>query len=138
MKLWKKILLVVAVVAALGTVGPIQRVIAQGMVHLTTFGATTQITGIGYPCTVSCFITLADVKTFVGSTSGTVTLNGATPVSVTNANVTANSVVIFTVKTPAGTVSPNAPNVLTITPTTGFTVGGTASDTSLYNYVILN
>jgi hypothetical protein len=68
---------------------------------------------------------------------GTVTLNGATPVAVANANVTANSVIIFTLKTAAGTVSPTAPNVLTITPGTGFTVGGVALDTSVYNYVIL-
>jgi len=69
--------------------------------------------------------------------AGTVTLNGATPVTVTNANITTGSVIIFTLKTVGGTVSPNAPNVLTITPGTGFTVGGTALDTSTYNFVIL-
>lgn len=68
---------------------------------------------------------------------GTVTLNGATPVAVVNANVTANSIIIFTLKTVAGTVSPTAPNVLTITPGTGFTVGGVAADVSVYNYVVL-
>lgn len=68
---------------------------------------------------------------------GTVTLNGATPVAVTNSAVTANSIIVPTLKTAGGTVSPNAPNVLTITPGTGFTIGGTAGDTSVYNYVIL-
>lgn len=68
---------------------------------------------------------------------GTVTLNGATAVTVANAAVTANSIIIFTLKTVGGTVSPNAPNVKTITPGTGFTVAGTASDTSVYNFVIL-
>ena len=72
-----------------------------------------------------------------GGRSGTVTLNGATPVAVTNKLVTANSVIIFTVKTPAGTVSPSAPNVQTITPGSGFTVSGTALDTSVYNYTII-
>lgn len=71
------------------------------------------------------------------ASGGTVTLDGATPVAVANANVTANSIIIFTLKTAAGTVSPNAPNVLTITPGTGFTVGGTALDTSVYNYAII-
>lgn len=63
--------------------------------------------------------------------------NGATPVTVAAAAVTANSIIIFTLKTVGGTVSPNMPNVLTITPGTGFTYGGTASDTSIYNYVII-
>lgn len=72
------------------------------------------------------------------SKKGTFTLNGATPVTVANTNITANSQVIITLKTVGGTVSPNAPNVLTITANTGFTVGGTALDTSVYNYLILN
>lgn len=75
-----------------------------------------------------------------GSTSkgGTFTLNGATPVTVTNVNITANSVVIFGLKTVGGTVSPNGPAMLTVTPGTGFTVGGTALDTSVYNYLIMD
>ena len=75
--------------------------------------------------------------TAIQAGGGTVTLNGATPVTVADARVTANSIIIFTVKTPAGTISHNAPNVLTITPGTGFTVGGTALDTSQYSYAIL-
>lgn len=103
--------------------------VAQGVQRLATFGSGTQVTGIGYPCTVSCYFLLS---------SGTVTLNGATPVTVTNTNVTANSTIVLTLKTVGGTVSPNAPNVLTITPGTGFTVGGTALDTSVYNFTIIN
>lgn len=67
---------------------------------------------------------------------GTVTLNGATPVVVADARVTANSIIVFTLKTVGGTVSPTAPNILTITPGTGFTVGGVAADSSQYNYAI--
>lgn len=62
--------------------------------------------------------------------------NGATPVTVANAAVTANSIISFTLKTVGGTVSASAPNVKTITPGTGFTVAGLASDTSTYNYEI--
>lgn len=123
------VLLSLSALAGIGTLGPVQRAIAQGAVHLANFGAQTQVTGVSYPCTVSCYFTLSQ---------GTVTLNGVTPITVANALVTANSVVIFTLKTVGGTVSANAPNVLTITPGTGFTVGGSASDTSLYTYVILN
>lgn len=79
----------------------------------------------------------ADLNTNTGS-MGTFTATGASSVTVANTTVTANSVIVFTPKTPAGTVSPNALNVKTITPGTGFTVAGTASDTSVYNYAILN
>lgn len=68
--------------------------------------------------------------------AGTVTLNGVTPVAVGNTSITANSIVIFTLKTVGGTVGAY-PAIQTITPTTGFTVAGTALDTSVYNYAVL-
>lgn len=64
---------------------------------------------------------------------GTVTLNGATPVTVTEPNITATSTILFTLKTVGGTVGA-APAIQTITVGTGFTVQGTALDTSVYNY----
>lgn len=70
------------------------------------------------------------------ASGGTVTLNGATPVAVANARVTANSIIIFTLKTAAGTVGAY-PAIATITPGTGFTVVGTALDTSTYNIAVL-
>lgn len=69
--------------------------------------------------------------------SGTFTANGASSVTVTNANVTANSNIIFTLKTVGGTVGAY-PAIKTITPGTGFTVACTASDTSIYNYRIIS
>jgi hypothetical protein len=66
----------------------------------------------------------------------TVTLNGATPVTVTDNAVTPNSSILFTLKTVGGTVGA-VPSVKTITPGTGFTVAGTAADTSVYNYLIM-
>lgn len=68
---------------------------------------------------------------------GTVTLNGATPVTVSDTRLGPNSLVVFSLKTVGGTVSPNAPNLQTVTPGTGFTVAGTASDTSVYTYMII-
>jgi len=68
---------------------------------------------------------------------GTFTVNGVTPVSVTNTNISANSVVVFGLKTAGGTVSAAGPAMLTVTPGTGFTAAGTASDTSTYNYLII-
>jgi hypothetical protein len=66
--------------------------------------------------------------------AGTVTLNGATPVTVSDTGVTAGSIILFTLKTVGGTVGAY-PAVQTITAKTGFTVAGTAGDTSTYNYV---
>jgi hypothetical protein len=68
---------------------------------------------------------------------GTFILNGATPVTVADDRVTANSIICISLKTVGGTVSPTCPNILTITPGTGFTVGGVALDVSTYNYCIL-
>lgn len=66
---------------------------------------------------------------------GTVTLNGVTPVTVANSLVSATSIIAFTLKTVGGTVGA-VPSIKTITPGTGFTVAGTAADTSIYNYQI--
>lgn len=69
--------------------------------------------------------------------SGTFTANGTSNVTVTDANVTANSVIIITLKTVGGTVGAY-PAIKTITPGTGFAVAATASDTSVYNYRIIS
>lgn len=68
--------------------------------------------------------------------AATFTLNGATPVTVAAAGITAKSQVLITLKTPTGVSA--QPHLATITPGTGFTVVGTAGDTSVYNYAILN
>jgi hypothetical protein len=73
---------------------------------------------------------------FLQLETGTFTCNGATPVTVANANVTATSIVLIGLTTVGGTVGA-VPAVKTITPGTGFTVAGTASDTSTYTYLIL-
>lgn len=71
----------------------------------------------------------------VAANGGTFTANSGTAVTVTNANVTANSVILFGLKTAGGT--PAAPFLVTVTPGTGFTVNSGGSDTSTYNYIIL-
>jgi len=68
--------------------------------------------------------------------SGTFTANGTSSVPVANTKITADSSVIITLKTVGGTVGA-IPAIKTITAGTGFTVAGTASDTSVYNYKIL-
>ena len=77
---------------------------------------------------------------YVGSpkdgTAGTVTLNGATNVVVTTAKVTANSQIIYTLNTIGGTQGAQ-PVTKAKTAGTSFAVAGTASDTSVYNWMIL-
>lgn len=68
---------------------------------------------------------------------GTFVANGVTPVTVSNTKITANSTILVTLKTVGGTVGA-IPAVQTITPGTGFTIAGTASDTSTYNYQVFN
>lgn len=76
---------------------------------------------------------LSPIQNDLATMHGTVTLNGATPVTVANTTITAGSIIIFTLKTVGGTVGA-APAIQTITAGTGFTVQGTALDTSVYNY----
>jgi hypothetical protein len=70
---------------------------------------------------------ISPVKTF------TVVAGAAT---VVDPSITSSSIIDITIKTPGGTVA--AQWIPTITPGTGFTVAGGASDTSVYNYVVTN
>jgi hypothetical protein len=76
-----------------------------------------------------------------GPTSSQLPLNGGTftcgssTATITNTNVDAGSLILFTLKTVGGTVA--APFVATITPGTGATITCGGSDTSTYNYVII-
>lgn len=67
---------------------------------------------------------------------GTFTMNGTTPVVVANTNLAAGDFVDFMIRTVGGTVGAY-PSIKTRTNGTGFTVAGTASDTSVYEYRIM-
>lgn len=66
---------------------------------------------------------------------GTATCTAGGTITVANTNVDGGSIVLMTLKTKGGTVA--APFVATITPGTGFTFTCGASDTSVYNYIVL-
>lgn len=91
--------------------------------YLVTYTASATITMVGLGVTNSPVL-------------GTFVANGATTVTVANAAMSPGSLVNITLKTVGGTVG-SLPHLLTATPGTGFTVSGTASDTSTYNYAIL-
>ena len=71
----------------------------------------------------------------VPSSGGTFTCTSSGTITVANTAVTANTIVIVTVKT-AG--SPGVtPYIATITPGTGYTITCASGDTTVYNYIIL-
>ena len=80
---------------------------------------------------ITIFTSLGDMQ----YARGTFVANGASAVTVAAANVTANSDINITLKTVGGSVGA-IPAIQTITPGTGFTVSGTAGDTSTYNFSI--
>ena len=109
-------------------------------------GVTLSGITVVYSMTTARFLvtrTAAATYTIVGieqtaafGSFGTFTCNGTTAVTVTDSRVTANSAIDVTLKTAAGTVGAT-PAIKTITAGTGFTIAGTASDTSVYNYLVL-
>ena len=74
------------------------------------------------------------LDTLVALNTGTYVCNGVTPVTVADTGVTATSIIVFTLVTVGGTVGAQ-PVIATITPGTGFTAKGTASDSSTYNWL---
>lgn len=106
-------------------------------------GATTPSTG------VFTAISDAGALTFTAATSGivlkrgsngkcgTFICNGATPVTVANTGIAITDAIIVSLNTVGGTVGA-IPAIQTITAATGFTIAGTASDTSTYNYAIIS
>lgn len=77
------------------------------------------------------------VKSGSNAKAGTAVANGATPVTVSTTAFTANSTVIWGLKTVGGTIL-GAPYMLTVNAGTGFTFAAGASDTSTYNWVIID
>lgn len=70
------------------------------------------------------------------ATSGTFVCNGASNVTINTTSIGVKSIVIISLNTVGGTVG-QIPHVTTITAGTSFTVAGTASDTSTYNWAIV-
>ena len=68
--------------------------------------------------------------------TGTFTLTEATPVVVAQTGLTADKAIVLTTKTPAGT--PGWYGVTARTNGTGFSVTGTAGDTSVVQYLLVD
>lgn len=73
--------------------------------------------------------------TGVPSSGGTVTCTGGGTPTITNSRITANSVMMFGLKTKGGT--PATPIQTTVTAGTSMVITCGGSDTSVYNYLII-
>lgn len=97
---------------------------------------TQRISPIQFLAGTGAFPFLGPTQSAITPVSGgTLTCTGGGTITVTNPQVTANTVVLFGLNTAGGTVA--APFQKTVTVGTGFTVGCGGSDTSIYNYLIL-
>ena len=76
------------------------------------------------------------LKTGANGRTGTFVCNGATPVTVSNTSVATTDVIVISLSVVGGSVGA-IPHLATITAATGFTVVGTAGDTSTYSYAII-
>lgn len=84
----------------------------------------------------STYTVVGFAQTVPTGASGTFTANEASAVTVTDSRVTANSVVVFGLKTVGGTPA-GQPFMATVTAGTGFTVKSAVGDTSVWNYTII-
>lgn len=104
---------------------------AAGPANGIAVGTTGQFTvsGAGAVTAASLAVAAARKGTFVCTNAGTITI--------TNANELVTSDVIISMNTAGGTIT-TPPAMKTVTSGTGFTVLCGATDTSTYNYTILN
>ena len=108
--------------------------------QLATFAwATPSLTGTVTSAGSVVFSTAAagpTLKRGANGRVGTFVLNGTTPVTVSNTSIAITDAIIISLNTVGGVVGV-VPAIQTITASTGFTVAGTAADTSTYNYAII-
>jgi hypothetical protein len=104
-----------------------------GFIALSSAGNITAAKSIIF----SAIGTTVAIKSGSNSKAGTFTLSAGTA-TVSNTSIDANSVIVATLKTVGGTIT-GPVYYPTVTPGTGFTVAetGGVTDTSTYNYVIL-
>jgi hypothetical protein len=98
----------------------------------TSYGPYTCVRDLCVDGSFTAALTTYDPADF----RGTFVCNGATPVTVANANVLITDEISISLNAVGGTVGA-LPAIQTITAGVGFTVKGTASDTSIYNYAII-
>jgi hypothetical protein len=131
---------VVTITAEGSTYNPADVAITGGAINGTPVGGTTPAAVAATTLSASGAVTGAGITAallaWFQANAGTFTANGATAVTVAATEITANSQILITLKTVGGTVGA-IPHVATITPGTGFTVVGTALDTSVYNFTVI-
>lgn len=132
------VLLSLSALAGIGTLGPVQRAIAQGMVNFTPLTGVEQIS-LNYPCTVSCYITTKQIADYAAMQTGGVNNQTGTSYTVAASDsgklLTFNNASSIAVTLPAAASFPTntafefeniGAGVATITPTTS-TINGSST-----------
>ena len=127
---------------ATGAVNFVSGTVSGCTLESSTIGATTAAAGkfttIGATGALTFSTAAAGTiyKQGANGRVGTFVCNGITGVTVANTSIEVTDAIVISLNTVGGTVGA-VPTVKTITAGNGFTVAGTASDTSTYNYAIL-
>jgi hypothetical protein len=99
---------------------------------------TPQTSGGGVPSVEFPVAVTAYDLTISGARKGTVTANGTTPVVTSVTGLTANTVIILTIKSTNGSTAPGTAVVSAVSTGSGnFTVTSTAGDTAVYNWLCI-
>lgn len=101
---------------------------------VATFGGSAN--NFSAPITFTVATAGVVLKQGANGLCGTFVLNGVTPVTIASTAVAISDAIIISLNTVGGTVGVQ-PHIATITAATGFTVLGTAGDTSTYNWAII-
>lgn len=100
-------------------------------------GSSTANTGCDILIDASNNVTVSHAFNPPSARKGTFVCTGAGTISISNTNMAATSNVIISMNAQGGTIT-TPPAMKTVTASTGFTVLCGATDTSTYNYAILN
>lgn len=98
--------------------------------------SVADLMGLGTAPAVAARLGFTAANADPANTCGTFTCNGASNVTITTTAASTTMIWLPSLKTVGGTVG-NTPKVTTITAGTSFTVAGSASDTSVYNWILI-
>ena len=132
----KKIIILIAVLMLLTVSAHAQQATPYLAPTVSPIFSGNIVLGTSVPIGTS-LLTIGGSIGFQAARTGTFVCTGAGTITITNSNMLATSNVIISMNAQGGAIT-TPPAMKTVTGGTGFTVFCGATDTSTYNYVILN